>query len=181
MQILLVCTGNICRSPMGEFLFRRYLEGTAISVCSAGTRGLVHQAMDDSSSRVLMRRGITGTSLFRSRRLTTLIAESSDLVLCFEQQQRHEIIRLAPTMARKVFRIDEFAQIAQRVPADARAHSLIPEQRLSRILTQPFGLQPPVMPGKDYPDPYGQPFHIFEDIAIRMDTDLRSIAQSIRG
>ena len=31
-QILVVCTGNICRSPMGELLLSRYLSGTSITL-----------------------------------------------------------------------------------------------------------------------------------------------------
>ena len=40
MHIMFVCTGNICRSPMGELLMTHYLNGTTVQVSSAGTRGL---------------------------------------------------------------------------------------------------------------------------------------------
>ena len=40
MRIMFVCTGNICRSPMGELLMSHYLTGTTVQVSSAGTRGL---------------------------------------------------------------------------------------------------------------------------------------------
>ena len=44
MHIMFVCTGNICRSPMGELLMSRYLANTTVQVTSAGTRGLpMHQ------------------------------------------------------------------------------------------------------------------------------------------
>ena len=39
MHIMFVCTGNICRSPMGELLLTRYLSGTTVQVSSAGTHG----------------------------------------------------------------------------------------------------------------------------------------------
>lgn len=32
MHIMFVCTGNICRSPMGELLLTRYLSGTTVQV-----------------------------------------------------------------------------------------------------------------------------------------------------
>ena len=41
MHIMFVCTGNICRSPMGELLLTRYLSGTTVQVSSAGTHGLL--------------------------------------------------------------------------------------------------------------------------------------------
>ena len=36
MHIMFVCTGNICRSPMGELLLTKYLTGTTVRVSSAG-------------------------------------------------------------------------------------------------------------------------------------------------
>ncbi|MFZ2659052.1 MAG: low molecular weight phosphatase family protein, partial [Bifidobacterium adolescentis] len=32
MHIMFVCTGNICRSPMGELLMTHYLNGTTVQV-----------------------------------------------------------------------------------------------------------------------------------------------------
>lgn len=53
MHIMFVCTGNICRSPMGELLLTRYLDGTTVQVSSAGTRGLPRCQMDPSSARLM--------------------------------------------------------------------------------------------------------------------------------
>ena len=53
MHIMFVCTGNICRSPMGELLLTRYLAGTTVQVSSAGTRGLPRCQMDPSSARLM--------------------------------------------------------------------------------------------------------------------------------
>ena len=46
MHIMFVCTGNICRSPMGELLMTHYLNGTTVQVSSAGTRGLPMHPID---------------------------------------------------------------------------------------------------------------------------------------
>lgn len=53
MHIMFVCTGNVCRSPMGELLMRRYLSGTSITVSSAGTHALVGHPIDPSSGRLM--------------------------------------------------------------------------------------------------------------------------------
>ncbi len=45
MHIMFVCTGNICRSPMGELLMTHYLNGTTVQVSSAGTRVLCRRAI----------------------------------------------------------------------------------------------------------------------------------------
>ena len=66
MRVLFVCTGNICRSPMGELLFRMYTAGTSIEVDSAGTHSLVGHEIDGSSAALLTSAGID-SSAFRSK------------------------------------------------------------------------------------------------------------------
>lgn len=84
MHIMFVCTGNICRSPMGELLLTRYLEGTTVQVSSAGTHGLPMHQIDPSSARMMDSVGIESSG-FRSRRLTGQMASDADLILCFEK------------------------------------------------------------------------------------------------
>ena len=86
MRIMFVCTGNVCRSPMAELLLRHYLRGSSIDVCSAGTRGLPGYPIDPSSARLMTSVGIDPDT-FHSRRLTKTMAESADLILCFERRQ----------------------------------------------------------------------------------------------
>ena len=70
-RVLVVCTGNICRSPMAEHLLRaglaaRGVEGVEVS--SAGTHGLVGEPVQQHASAVLTERGIDH-SAFAARRL----------------------------------------------------------------------------------------------------------------
>lgn len=88
MRVLFVCTGNICRSPIGELLFRMYTAGTSIEVDSAGTHSLVGHEIDGSSAALLTSAGID-SSAFRSKQLTRQIAQGCDLILCFEEDQLH--------------------------------------------------------------------------------------------
>ena len=99
MHIMFVCTGNICRSPMGELLLTRYLSGTTVQVSSAGTHGLPMHQIDPNSALLMESVGIEPSG-FRSRRLTQPMAESADLILCFEKDQRKDIVTLAPTAVR---------------------------------------------------------------------------------
>ena len=75
MHIMFVCTGNICRSPMGELLLTRYLSGTTVQVSSAGTHGLPMHQIDPNSALLHGERGHR-TEWFRSRRLTQPMAKS---------------------------------------------------------------------------------------------------------
>ena len=78
MRIMFVCTGNICRSPMGELLMSHYLTGTTVQVSSAGTRGLPMHPIDPSSGRLMDSVGIESSG-FHSRRLTRQMADDADL------------------------------------------------------------------------------------------------------
>ncbi len=54
--ILVVCTGNICRSPIGEHLLRGLLSNKIVD--SAGTNALVGHAADPSASKIASRHGL---------------------------------------------------------------------------------------------------------------------------
>ena len=55
-KILVVCVGNICRSPTAERLLRRHLP--AVTVESAGLGALVGKAADERAAAVVMRTGV---------------------------------------------------------------------------------------------------------------------------
>ncbi|MBP6133345.1 MAG: low molecular weight phosphotyrosine protein phosphatase, partial [Thauera sp.] len=59
-KILTLCTGNICRSPLAEFLLRDRLaaRGRAATVASAGIGALVGHPADETTQRVALRHGI---------------------------------------------------------------------------------------------------------------------------
>ena len=57
-SVLVVCTGNVCRSPYIERRLRHELAGTGIEVTSAGTRALVGRDMDAGSRDILQRSGV---------------------------------------------------------------------------------------------------------------------------
>lgn len=62
MHIMFVCTGNVCRSPMGELLLSRYLEASTITVSSAGTRGMICREIDPLAGRLMTAVGIDSSA-----------------------------------------------------------------------------------------------------------------------
>ena len=61
MKIVFVCTGNICRSPMGEAMLRHELAARGcpdVEVTSCGTWGLASQPATPDAVSVLRGRGI---------------------------------------------------------------------------------------------------------------------------
>lgn len=96
-RILAVCTGNICRSPMAEYLLRKALEraglGERVEVSSAGLSDEeVGNPIDPRADRVLKRHGIDA-SAHRARQMRGEDASGYDLVLALDEGHLDRIRR----------------------------------------------------------------------------------------
>lgn len=92
-SILVVCTGNICRSPIGERYLRNLLPDKKID--SAGTGALIEHAADNSAIKVAQ---IHGLSLegHLSRQFTSSLGRQYDLILAMEKSHIEQIGNIAP-------------------------------------------------------------------------------------
>jgi protein-tyrosine phosphatase len=96
-RVCFVCTGNICRSPMAEAVFRARAaaEGLAVTVSSAGTDGW-HEG-DDADPRTLAVLAGAGYRLEHvARRFTADWFARVDLVLALDRGHLRALRRLAP-------------------------------------------------------------------------------------
>ncbi len=108
-RVLIVCVGNICRSPMAEGLLRARLGAAGDDrVSSAGLGALEGRPADPKAVDLLARRGID-LSRHRARQLTPELLARYDLVLVMEEEHRRQIERLARTARGRVHRIGKFA------------------------------------------------------------------------
>ena len=124
MRILFVCTGNICRSPMGERLTRAFLDDTlgasaaAIGTSSAGTHAVVGSGMEPSSALVLSGLGGDPTG-FRAQQLTGDLIDAADLTLTMTRRHRRAALKLAPRAMFRTYTLREAADLLEGV--DRRA------------------------------------------------------------
>jgi protein-tyrosine phosphatase len=113
LTILIVCTGNVCRSPAAEFLLADLL-GPATrkyTIRSAGTRAVAKMPIDPIVCSVLRRRGIE-TIHFSSRELDVRMLESADLILTASTNHRAAVARLLPSALHKTLTLKQLARYA---------------------------------------------------------------------
>ena len=106
---LFVCTGNSCRSPMAEGLFRKYLAEKLVCtvdrlkengyiVTSAGTLGMVGFPASPEAVRACAAMGVD-ISGHRSRALSRQLIEQSDLIFVLAKVHRDAVLEMCPDAA----------------------------------------------------------------------------------
>lgn len=151
-KILVVCLGNICRSPTGEFALKQLLPGKTIA--SAGLHAMRHRSADgqdgkgwdmDATARAVAERNGLACPTHEAQQLTRELIGHYDLILVMENEQRNHI--------------------AKRYP-EAHAKTMLLGQWL-----QPGG--------KDIPDPYKKSDEVYQHVYQLIDQACQAWAQKI--
>ncbi len=109
-KVLMVCTGNICRSPMAEGLLEHFLPEDLkkrIEVTSAGTHALHGNQAETHARFALDQMGID-ISNHRARQITKDIARGSNLILAMEAAHVKRVKGLLGWRHKKPRMISEF-------------------------------------------------------------------------
>ncbi len=112
-NILLVCTGNSCRSVMAAGLFRKILKQknpekfSNISIFSAGTYALEGMGPTKEAMRVSKREDIDISSN-RAIRLEKNMIKQTDLILVMEKAHKEMILSMVPEAWDRVHLLKEF-------------------------------------------------------------------------
>ena len=169
--MLLVCTGNICRSALAERLGRAYLDellgkdARAIRLVSAGTRAVVGSEMHPDSALVLLGLGAEPGD-FRARQLVDVHAAEADLTLTMTREHRRDVLALAPRALARTFTLREAAALVGLVDEDAellgddpgdRARNLV--QKMAAARSRRHGGE-----GDDIEDPIGRPVDVQAEV-----------------
>ena len=132
-NILMVCVGNICRSPTAEFLLRKQLaqKGRDINVASAGISALVGKPAEKTAIRMATQIDVDMTPHV-ARQLTAEMMRQYDLVLVMEQGHIKAVEALAPTSRGKVHLLGRWHQNIE-IPDPYRKGDAAFEHALSLI------------------------------------------------
>jgi protein-tyrosine phosphatase len=167
IDILILCTGNICRSPMAEVLLRRKLDvaGIDATVTSAGTWRAGEPAAGGSINAMAARR--LDLSSHRSTLLDIEAVREADLVIAMAREHVREVVVLDPPSLAKTFTLKELVR-----RAEALGPTPLPFERWLAHVGQ--GRQARQMLGAsrddDVADPVGQPDDLFLDTADELES-----------
>jgi protein-tyrosine phosphatase len=106
-SVLVVCIGNICRSPVGERVLQAQLP--KITVTSAGLGALVGHDADETARDVAAQNGVSLDGHI-ARQFTAELAATQDLILVMEPKHRQEIGRIAPHLLGKTMLYDHWTE-----------------------------------------------------------------------
>ena len=99
MKFLFVCTGNTCRSPMAEGLFRKMLEDKKINNIECSSAGLFAMTGDEPSINAVKacERFATDISAHRARRITAYILDETDKFVCMTKEHAASLSMYVPS------------------------------------------------------------------------------------
>ena len=187
MQLLFVCTGNLCRSPVAERLATAWArqaladspELGEVTILSAGIEAEAGLTIAPSSARALQRLGGDAEG-FSSRQLTAELAAGADLVLTMTRNHRRNVLQLAPRKLRHTFTLTEAADLLNH--ADLRGLRTMPlawrARELGRRLDAARAHRSPAGPD-DVTDPMGQRPVVHEQVADIIAAALRPLADVV--
>ncbi len=172
MNILFVCTGNTCRSPMAEYIFRRILKDKNldenVSVSSGGIAAFSGDAMAYSAQEVLHDLWHIDGSMHRSQGLDRELLMKQDLIVTMTASHAEYIKKQLPEAAEKIKTLTEAvtdsAQFLDRQNAEKGERSEIVYTALS---------------SGDIIDPYGQSYDVYESTARLLHEYLTILADYI--
>ena len=108
-SILVVCVGNICRSPTAEALLQAKLADKGIKVSSAGLGALVNKPVDPTASEVMAANGYELPE-HKARQVTPSMLRQADLILAMETRHIQSIHAMAPESRGKTLLIGKWLE-----------------------------------------------------------------------
>jgi protein-tyrosine phosphatase len=172
-SILVICTGNICRSPIAEGLLRDALQRKfaerAPEVSSAGTSGLEGSAAMPESVQAASELGVD-ISGHVAHRLTSATADLPDLLLCMASEHR-DMLANGSDRDDRAFTLKELVRLVETlpVPASDAGPDTLPERIAAANAARRAGAVPPSR-DDDIADPLGQPLEAYRAIAWELET-----------
>jgi len=110
IEILIVCTGNTCRSPMAEAMLRQRVAALGVEA-TVSSAGLISdgQPATDSAVDTVGARGLDITG-HRSRRITPELLAGPDLIVGMAREHVREVVVVRPELYSRTFTLKELVR-----------------------------------------------------------------------
>lgn len=191
LGILVVCTGNVCRSPLGEYLLRDAVAGTRTVVASRGIRALRGQPATPETVALAASMGLDPATIgqHRAQQISEADLYDADLVLAMARDHRREVVELSPSRVRSTFLLRELAALAAplsdaELQQTADAAGPAPADRLAALLQRVAGMRGTIDPlapaDAEVVDPYRRPAEVYEESGRQIAPGVAQAARLIR-
>lgn len=177
-EVLVVCTANICRSPMAAALLRSWVDHHAphvadeLRITSAGVHARDGHAATPHMVAIADRWGLDLDG-HRSRHLDVDRAVGADLVITMEAAHRDAVARLASGLGSRTFTLRELAELTEQVDPDDH-------HDLDGWVRSLHAARPRVwVEITDVEDPYGGPAAGYEPTAAELTELVERIAPAL--
>jgi len=175
LNILCICTGNVCRSPAAERLLVHAL-GPSVKVSSAGTWALVGQPFSPPMDQLVLDGGADPAG-FKARELTAVLLRQADLVLGMAREHRGAAAEMAPATVRRSFTLREYARLLGQIDP-ARLPTGSPAERARASLPLAAALRRQAEAAEDdVADPYRQGEMAYAQAYAGIEQAVRDIAK----
>jgi protein-tyrosine-phosphatase len=106
-RVLLVCTGNTCRSPMAEQILKKNLPWWLYKVSSAGVAGHKDQPASENAKKICLRNGMSAIEKHKARLLTIEAAKEADRIFCMTENHARMVQVMAPEANVKILGVKD--------------------------------------------------------------------------
>lgn len=109
-KILVVCIGNICRSPAAEAFFSAHFkeQGIVAEVESAGIHAMIGDSAAPHTQKIMLQDYDIGVSQHRARQITEDMVFSNHLVITMDKGQSDVLKKKYPFVSGKIYRLGEW-------------------------------------------------------------------------
>ena len=188
-NVLFVCTGNICRSPLAEQLFRNQVASRSrlISTSSAGTYARSGQAMTEQAAALSTQYG-GDPSQHSAAEVTSDRIKKADLIVTMTREHRAEVVSMVPRASRKTFTLRELVRLidshrnrepgAWKAANDASSTAL--ETFVLNVASQRGFSSTAVQPADDdIVDPYRRGQEVYDEAGLLISQSISRVAEAI--
>ncbi|MBB1363377.1 low molecular weight phosphotyrosine protein phosphatase [Shewanella sp. SR44-4] len=111
-SVLMVCAGNICRSPTAEYVLKSKLIDKNITIASAGLTALVAKSADAMAQKIALSHGVV-MDTHQGQQLSSQLIATNSVILVMEQRHLNDVHSRYPEARGKTFLLGKWINNAE--------------------------------------------------------------------